>query len=98
MPLSCDSVEMLTLHERLEYLTRLPAPVDRRRIRKEAGLTLRHLESVLEVSLNAIGQWERGVRVPTDRNLVMYVELLDRLAAHVSGETPIVGVRAPNCL
>jgi DNA-binding transcriptional regulator YiaG len=57
----------------------LPPPATRRRIREEAGLSLRQVAAALEVDVNTLHRWERGSSQPRHRHAVRYRHLLDVL-------------------
>jgi len=58
----------------------LPAPVERRRIRRASGLTQAALADVLGVSRPALARWEAGARNPRGRARADYVRALRALA------------------
>lgn len=57
---------------------RLPPPAERRRIREEAGISLRTVASALGVSHTAVASWERGATPREHR--AAYAQLLKELA------------------
>jgi DNA-binding transcriptional regulator YiaG len=59
---------------------RLPSPAVRRRLREDAGLSLREVARLLEVDVMTVLRWERGSR-PRRANAVRYRALLDALEA-----------------
>lgn len=65
---------------------RLPAPSERKRIRKAARLTLRQIGDELGVTEAAVWHWENGTKGqgPSLENAARYRELLDKLAKAVS--------------
>ncbi len=65
----------------VETRQRLPEPVDRRRIRQAAGLTLEEIGDALTVSADAVRLWELGARRPSNRYVATYVALLESLAS-----------------
>ena len=60
----------------------LPVPVERRRIREAAELTLRDVATALGVSHTAVASWEAGVTPREHR--AAYALLLEQLKAAVS--------------
>jgi DNA-binding transcriptional regulator YiaG len=58
---------------------RLPTPRERRRIREQAGLSLREIAHAIDVSASAVALWETGKRQPRGSHLTAYVTLLTRL-------------------
>jgi DNA-binding transcriptional regulator YiaG len=58
---------------------RLPTPRERRRIREQAGLSLREMAHAIDVSASAVALWETGKRQPRGPRLAAYVILLTRL-------------------
>jgi DNA-binding transcriptional regulator YiaG len=56
----------------------LPPATERRRIREEAGLSVRAVGRHVGVSGEAVRTWERG-RAPRVQNLVRYLNLLREL-------------------
>jgi DNA-binding XRE family transcriptional regulator len=55
----------------------LPEPAKRRAIRKNAGVTVCEMATVVGVSRQAINLWETGQRKPSGVFLTRYVEALD---------------------
>ena len=62
---------------------RLPPPVERKRIRTAAGVTLREMASVLDVTPMTVLRWERGEVRPASGHALAYRELLDGLKGAV---------------
>lgn len=77
LQVDADPVEELV--HRLQA-ARLPAPATRRRIREEAGVSLREAAQALGVHPMTVLRWETGAVVPTRSNAAAYRRLLDRLA------------------
>lgn len=63
---------------RVAAVRSLPAAPDRRRIRVEAGVSLRDVADAVGVSHSAIVAWERGM-TPSEQHLPAYADLLSRL-------------------
>ena len=57
----------------------LPAPAERRAIRKRAGLPTSAIASAVGVSRQAVGMWEKGLRFPTGSRLDRYLRVLQQL-------------------
>lgn len=57
----------------------LPRPTDRRRIRKQAGLSQAQMATALDVDPMTISRWERGVTKPRLEQAIAYRELLEQL-------------------
>lgn len=57
----------------------LPAPGERRHLRKQAGLTLRDFGKVLGVSGATVHHWESGKRQPSLEHAKKYRTALDEL-------------------
>lgn len=55
----------------------------RRRIRRAAGVSLRHVAEELGVSIQTIWNWENGRDGPSLENAARYRKLLDELAEAV---------------
>lgn len=70
-------------HARL--LSRLPAPAERRAIRKRAGLSMRNLGDELGVTSTAVRLWETGQRNVSPEFLARYVAILEDLHS-IAGE------------
>jgi transcriptional regulator with XRE-family HTH domain len=64
----------------------LPAPVNRRAIRRRAGITQDQLAAAVGVSRQTVARWEAGVRNPRRRHLAAYSEALAFLVEAVSPE------------
>jgi transcriptional regulator with XRE-family HTH domain len=71
------------LIEQVRSRRSLPLPTERRRIREEAGVSLRALGDALGVSHAAVASWERGATPRKQRS--QYAELLRELAAATQG-------------
>lgn len=71
--------ELKALAAERELRRRLPPPRERRRIREDAGITVKRASRMIDVSDMAISYWERGQREPQGEHLRRYVELLDGL-------------------
>jgi DNA-binding transcriptional regulator YiaG len=54
----------------------LPSPVERREIRKRAGLSLDQLAKAVGVSRACLSKWERGKRYPSPAYRVQYARAL----------------------
>ena len=67
-------------------LRRLPPPDERRSIREAAGVSQSQVARELDVSVTAVGLWERGTRGFSPRTIGPYVELLEALAKIAGGE------------
>jgi transcriptional regulator with XRE-family HTH domain len=63
--------------------TALPAPECRRRIRRDAGLTLDEIAAALGVHPATVSAWELGTRTPGRRIAGQYAALLAELRAIV---------------
>ncbi len=61
----------------------LPTPVQRRRIRTAAGVTLREMATALDVTPMTVLRWERGEVRPAHRHAAAYRSLLDGLRAAI---------------
>ena len=57
----------------------LPPPLERRRLRQQAGLSIREFANALGVSATAVGRWETGEREPHGPFLHVYVNGLRTL-------------------
>lgn len=64
---------------------RLPLPSERRRIREDAGVSLRAVAAALGVSHTAVASWEMGVTPRAHR--AAYAQLLTELERATAGET-----------
>ena len=65
--------------------TDLLSPEARRRIRREAGLTLAEVGRVLGVTGSTVSRWERGTMAPEGASRLVYAALL-RALSESSGE------------
>jgi DNA-binding transcriptional regulator YiaG len=63
------------------HAARLPAPVERARIRQASGATLEHFARVLRVSQMTVSRWERGETEPSLDRRIAYARLLREVAA-----------------
>ena len=61
----------------------IPAPVTRRLLREQAGLTQHDIAAALGVTRAAVSRWELGERNPRGDALDAYIVLLDRLRREV---------------
>ena len=68
--------DLLALSEARAWL---PTPDERRRIRTEAGLTIKAMAQYLGISVGAMGSLERADR-PNDKYLIKYVRALKSLS------------------
>ena len=78
-----DTLSRDALLEHVRSQRRLPLPSHRRRIREEAGVSLRAVAAVLGVTHTAVAAWERGA-TPREHS-GEYADLLDELR-RASGE------------
>ncbi|WP_432104867.1 helix-turn-helix domain-containing protein [Streptomyces sp. bgisy091] len=61
---------------------RLPEPTERRALRVDAGLTLQEIANVIgNVTPQAVGHWERGLRSPREPLRSRYAAALRALKA-----------------
>jgi DNA-binding transcriptional regulator YiaG len=67
--------------------TDLPAPEVRRRVRREAGLTLVEVGRILNVNPSTASRWERGTMPPEGASRLVYAALLRALSG-ASEEPP----------
>lgn len=67
---------------------RLPAPGERVRIRRAAGVSLLEFARTLQVSPMTVSRWERGLASPPLEQRVTYALLLREVAAATTEETP----------
>ena len=65
---------------RLHSHRKLPLPAERRKIREQAGVSLRSLAAAVGCSHVAITRWEAGARPADPTQLDRYQRLLDELA------------------
>ncbi len=72
------------LLERVRSKRKLPIPAQRRRIREEAGISLRAMAAALKVSHTAVASWERGA-TPRE-HVAAYAQLLTELEDALRGE------------
>jgi DNA-binding transcriptional regulator YiaG len=77
-------IERSELEAKLQARRSLPAPGERARLRKAAGLAQDDIARSVGVTRSAVSRWEAGCREPRGRTLVAYVEVLELL--RVSGE------------
>jgi transcriptional regulator with XRE-family HTH domain len=77
------AVETMTseqeLLERVRSRRSLPVPAERRRIREQAGVSLRELAAVIGVSHVAITRWEAGAQPADPVHVTAYGRLLAEL-------------------
>jgi len=71
---------MSTLRKILSAKQELPIPEERRRLREEAGLSVRAFANALGVSPSTVARWETGEREPSGPYLFVYVDGLRTLA------------------
>ena len=71
---------MSTLRKILSAKQELPTPKERRRLREEAGLSVRAFANALGVSPSTVARWETGEREPNGPFLFVYVDGLRTLA------------------
>ena len=64
---------------RLRSRRKLPAAAERRRIRQDAGCSLRDIANVVGVSQMAVVRWEQGAQPRNPAHLLAYSRLLDEL-------------------
>jgi transcriptional regulator with XRE-family HTH domain len=63
------------------HQTDLFSPETRRRVRREAGLTLAEVGRMLGVTGSTVSRWERGTMPPEGASRLVYAALLRALAA-----------------
>lgn len=63
---------------------RLPAPAQRRAVRRAAGVTQRRLAAELGVYPGTISEWERGIRSPRPAAKARYARLLREIEAAIA--------------
>jgi transcriptional regulator with XRE-family HTH domain len=73
------------LLEQVRSRRKLPAPQERRRIREDAGISLRALGSALGVSHTAVASWELGATPREHRS--EYAGLLEEIRQTIEKET-----------
>jgi len=80
------AVESMTLEARQRELLakvrsarKLPFPHERRRIREQAGVSLRELAAAIGVSHVAIARWESGAQPAAPTHVIAYGRLLGEL-------------------
>jgi DNA-binding transcriptional regulator YiaG len=71
---------MSTLRKILSAKQELPTPEERRRLREEAGFSVRAFANALGVSPSTVARWETGEREPNGPFLFVYVDGLRTLA------------------
>ncbi len=54
----------------------LPPAARRRKLREDAGVSVREIAETIGVSVQAVRLWEAGLRRPRPENLAAYVQLL----------------------
>lgn len=59
--------------------SQLPPPPKRKRIREDAGVSLREAARAIGVAPTSLSDWEDGVRAPRRENAMKYRALLDAL-------------------
>lgn len=72
------------LLEQVRSRRRLPVPAERRRIREEAGISLRAVAGALGVSHTAVASWERGSTPREHRS--EYAQLLQEIENVLEGQ------------
>lgn len=65
----------------------LPEPAERKRIREQAGVSLRQAGAAVGVSFMAIVRWEAGAQPREPQHLLAYGRLLDELRLLNDGRT-----------
>ena len=75
------------LREKIRRLKGLPEPIERRRLRIMAGLTLQDVADSVGVTRSAISRWELGSRSPHQSHLGPYVAVLTVISEELR-ETP----------
>lgn len=68
----------------LAWMRRSVSDGTARAIREAAQLTQSEMAGPVQVTSDAIGLWERGLRVPTGDAALRYARLLDRLRSEVA--------------
>lgn len=63
--------------------SRLPAPAQRRAVRRAAGVTQARLAAELGVYAGTISEWERGLRSPRPAAKARYARLLREIEAAI---------------
>lgn len=71
----------MDLVEEIRMRRALPAPGERRVIRKAAGVSANRMAAELGVHRGTVGRWEDGTQEPRGNVLEQYAQLLQRLAA-----------------
>ena len=74
-----DTTTVDELLEKVRARRQLPAPVERRRIREAAGVSLRDMASAVGVSHASIVSWERGACPRDPKHTAAYSRLLTEL-------------------
>ena len=72
--------ELLKLADQYYQRPQLPTPEERRRLRTDAGLSLRAVADALGVAHQTIMDWEKGRYEPDKGHLSAYAGLLSKLA------------------
>lgn len=75
-----DASAVAAVAEQIMLRRALPPPQMRRAIRQAAGFSAAEVASLMGVTRQAVGKWERGERMPRGDCLKVYVEVLKVLA------------------
>jgi predicted transcriptional regulator len=70
---------MTELVDRARLRRSLPDPVERRRIRRLAGVSQAEIANAIGVTQRTIARWELGEVNPRGEHLAPYIELLEQL-------------------
>jgi len=77
-PQVCKCLDMTTVHDAFRGL-RLGQNFQGRRLREQAGLSLRQMARILEIQPGSLSRWERGINTPRLEDAIKWAQACNEL-------------------
>ena len=85
MEVTTVTLEYDSLEAEVRASRSLPIPLEARRLREKAGVSVTEMAHLLGVDRNTLARWETGRCLPTRQNAVRWAKAVDAIRRGIAG-------------